>query len=193
MNVIDIIVGVLLLYSFWRGWRSGILVQLGGIAGVILGAWLAFRFSEQVGAWLSIATDYKWLAFLLVLIVVMIAVIMLCKFLTRILENGGLSLPIRMLGAVASTLKVIVILALILQLFESINQRTHITDESYLHASYTYKPLSAVSGLAFPYMSNLLGEVESANQELSRELQQKIESEVDKQVREHLEKMGNEK
>ena len=38
MNIIDILVLVVLVWCVWSGWRSGILVQLSGIVGIVVGA-----------------------------------------------------------------------------------------------------------------------------------------------------------
>lgn len=186
MNIIDIIAGVLLLYALWRGWMSGILVQISGIAGVILGAWLAFRFSETVCRWFSLDADYKWLAFVAILIVAMIAVIVVCKLLTKMLESGGLSLPVKMLGAVASSLKMVIIMALLIRTFENINQKTDITDNQYLKQSYAYEPVNRVADLIFPYLNRLYDSVESETTKLTPEIQKAIDEEVDKQLKEKL-------
>lgn len=186
MNIIDIIAGVLLLYALWRGWMSGILVQISGIAGVILGAWLAFRFSGTVCRWFSLDTDYKWLAFVAILIVAMIAVIVVCKLLTKMLESGGLSLPVKMLGAVASSLKMVIIMALLIRTFENINRKTDITDNQYLQQSYAYEPVNRVADLIFPYLNRLYDSVESETTKLTPEIQKAIDEEVDKQLKEKL-------
>lgn len=186
MNVIDIIVGALLIYALWRGWHSGILVQLGGIVGIVLGSWLAFRFSEQTCQWFSLDASYRWLTFVAILIVVMVAVIMMCKLLTRLLENGGLSLPIKLLGAVLSMVKILIILALIMQTYESLNSRMEFTKSRYLEESYAYKPLERVSVQIFPYINSMFAKVEKESPALSRDIQQAIESQIEKEVKKHI-------
>ena len=52
MNGFDIILGIPLLYAAYRGFREGIIVQLGGIAGLFIGVYFAFRHSSAVGQWL---------------------------------------------------------------------------------------------------------------------------------------------
>ena len=49
MNGFDIILGIPLLYAAYRGFREGIIVQLGGIAGLFIGVYFAFRHSSAVG------------------------------------------------------------------------------------------------------------------------------------------------
>ena len=44
MNIIDILVCLVLVLCVWSGWKNGILVQLSGIVGIIVGTWAAYRF-----------------------------------------------------------------------------------------------------------------------------------------------------
>jgi len=40
MSVIDLIVGLLMLWAVFNGWRQGLILQLCSLAGIVLGAWL---------------------------------------------------------------------------------------------------------------------------------------------------------
>ena len=155
MNIIDIIVIALLLYSLWRGWTTGILVQLAGIAGVVLGAWVAFRFTQFIGEWLDSDPKYETLLFVAVIIVVAVCVIILCKLLTRVLSLGGLSLPINILGAAASFVKTLIVLALLVGLFDHFNGCGELLERKYLEESHSYKPLSGIAQNVFPYVVDL--------------------------------------
>ena len=55
MTSVDIICGILLLYGVWRGWSKGVIVQLSGIIGLLLGGYLAWHYSEPVGRWIGVA------------------------------------------------------------------------------------------------------------------------------------------
>lgn len=45
MTVFDIVCGLLLAVGAWKGWRDGIIVQLSGILGLLVGVYLAYRYS----------------------------------------------------------------------------------------------------------------------------------------------------
>ena len=51
MNIIDIILLAVALWAIYDGVRDGLLVQIGGVAALVVGAWLAFRYAERVGIW----------------------------------------------------------------------------------------------------------------------------------------------
>ena len=47
MNILDIIVLILLIWAIYNGFRDGIVVQLGGLAGLFIGIYLAFRYLDS--------------------------------------------------------------------------------------------------------------------------------------------------
>lgn len=189
VNVIDIIVSVLLLLAVWRGWRSGILVQLSGIVGIVLGAWLAYRFSERVGVWLEVEDGYDNFVFAAILIVVMVGVIILGKLLTKVLCYGGLSIPIKLLGAMASFIKAVIVLALILRTFEMFNTVGKVADMKYMRESVAYTPLHNIASVLFPYIVSWGERVEGG--QLQQTINDEIKREVDEQVKRQIDKIKN--
>lgn len=191
MNILDIIVGALLLYALWRGWSSGILVQLSGIAGIVLGAWLAYRFSEQVSLRLDVPMQYNSLVFVAILIVVMIGIILLGKLLTKVLSYGGLSAPIKLLGAAASILKIIIILSLVLRTFESLNDNGKIVDTTYLQKSIAYKPLTNIASTIFPYIANFADKIDKDNPQIREHIEEQVQEQVKKEIDKHKDSIIN--
>lgn len=186
MNIIDIIVALLLFYGIWQGWKNGILVQLSGITGVVLGAWLAYLFSQRVSLWLGIEPDYKTLVFVAILIAVMIGVIITSHLLTKLLTYGGLSFPIKLLGAAVSCLKMVLILSLALRVFALVNQHDKITNQNYVTSSICYAPLEQVSDLIYPYISRMFDTVSSQTLNQQDALKQELEATIKEQVRQQV-------
>lgn len=58
INLIDIIVIVILALAALRGLWNGFLIEIGGIAGVLVGLFLAGRYYHQFGATLSGFSDF---------------------------------------------------------------------------------------------------------------------------------------
>lgn len=175
----------MLLYSVWRGWRSGILVQLSGIAGIVLGAWLAYRFSERVGVWLKVEEGYENFVFAAILIVVMIGVVFLSRLLTRVLSYGGLSVPIKLLGAMASFLKSVIVLALMLRTFELFNTFGRVADMKYMKESVAYTPLNNIASVLFPYIVSWSGD-SGLQEKVNEQINEQIKREVDKQLEDKI-------
>lgn len=75
MSVIDLIVGLLMLWAVFNGWRQGLILQLCSLAGIVLGAWLGIRFGTEAGALLHLDEEFAAAGgFLAVFVVVLIAV-----------------------------------------------------------------------------------------------------------------------
>lgn len=175
MNIFDIIVGIVLVWSVFRGWKSGLLVQLSGIAGIILGTWVAFRFSDRIAQWLNMESVPAWVTFAIVLVAVMAGVIVVCSMITRLLKAGGLALPFRILGAVFAFAKGLLILSLLLLALEwigpwtdyrkwTINQRAEQSElaeeaeitpgwEQKIKDAKSYPMLKSVGEFVFPYLA----------------------------------------
>lgn len=160
MNIVDIIVSLILLYSLWQGWSSGVLVQLSGIIGLVAGTWAAYRFTDVVEVWMKIDPTYHIGVFIAVLLAVLIGVIILCQLATRLLESGGLSLPIKLAGAVASALKFALIMALALKVVLIVNRENEFFDIKYLEQARAYEPITKIANYVFPYITQLYQQIQ---------------------------------
>lgn len=161
MNIIDILVCIVLVFALWQGWSSGILVQLGGIIGIVAGIWVAYKFWKQIARWFEVDTSYSWIIFIAVLLSVLLTVIILLRLVTRLLKAGGLSAPLRILGAVFSVAKTVIILSLLLTAFEYINAGNRLTDGALLNDSVSYEALKNISEFIFPYLTEFTSAAKS--------------------------------
>lgn len=137
MNILDIIIVVLLLFSIWRGYRTGLVGQLVRVASVILSFIVAFMYYRPVAAqlaeWFPLSKVqangsfdavagfpivqqalYNLVAFALLAFVVGLAVRLVGGFLDGITRLPGISLLNRLVGAVVGLVKNGLILFIIL-------------------------------------------------------------------------------
>ncbi len=167
MNIIDIIACIILVWCAWSGGRSGILVQLSGIVGVVVGAWVAYRFSQAIGQWLDLTELPSEVLFVLVLIGVMICVILLSHLVTRLLKTGGLAGPLRLLGAVFAVAKGILLAALAVMALEAFRpylpEKNRASFDQVTNEARSYSLLKGVGEYVFPY---IVGGVKAAAAEL---------------------------
>lgn len=153
MNPVDICVLVVLLYALWSGWKNGILVQLSGMVGIVLGAWVAYKFSHVVAGWLSPRGVPAEVLFIGVLTAVMVGVIMLARLLTRLLRAGGLAAPLRLLGALFAVAKVGLVLGLLLLAVQTVLPWTENGLPDTLRQAKSYTAIRWVGEYVFPYLS----------------------------------------
>ena len=99
MSVIDLIVGLLMLWAVFNGWRQGLILQLCSLAGIVLGAWLGIRFGTEAGALLHLDEEFAAAGgFLAVFVVVLIAVAIVGRLLRKVFHFAGFGIPDHLLG-----------------------------------------------------------------------------------------------
>ncbi|MBR6495700.1 MAG: CvpA family protein [Rikenellaceae bacterium] len=156
MNWIDIVLIIPLLWAARVGYRDGVIAQLGGIAGVLLGVWLAFRFSAQVGVWLNLPEAIRSeAAFLIIIIAVVIVVGLLGKLLGRLFDSVGLALVNKFGGVLLALVKMSLMLSVLIMGFELVNNYTKWVDRKTIESAILYEPVQKVSSAVFPYLIKL--------------------------------------
>ena len=153
MNVLDIILLILLALGVYEGFRDGIIVQLGGIAGLLLGVYFAFRFGPWVSSLLAIPEDFSRIAgFIIVLLAVILIVTILSRLLSKVLNVTGLGILNKLGGVILAVFKTGLILGLLLYCFDYLNRRQDWVEKQTLEKSALYSPLIGVAEFAFPYI-----------------------------------------
>lgn len=156
MNIIDLLVCLALVWCLWSGWRNGILVQLSGIVGIVVGAWVAYRFSHTIGRWLDLEELPSEVLFVIVLVGVLICVILLCRLVTRLMQAGGLAGPLRILGAAFAMAKGALLLGLVLVAVEAalpwLSEKNRASVSKTLNEAHSYRLLQGIGSYVFPYI-----------------------------------------
>ena len=153
MNILDIIVLILLIWAIYNGFRDGIVVQLGGLAGLFIGIYLAFRYGTTVGHWFGIDDQWATIAgFAIIVILVLVGISLIGRALRGVFRFAGLSVLDKIGGIIVSVVKIGLILGLLFYSFDWANQRTHWISQDKLAASKVYRPLIDAASLAFPYI-----------------------------------------
>ncbi|MDR0510517.1 MAG: CvpA family protein [Rikenellaceae bacterium] len=151
MNAFDILIGLLIVWAIVVGLRRGFVRQLCGIAGVVLGVWLAFRFGATVGEWLSgSGQGAKIAGFVTVVVVTMIAGATLGWLLSRLVRISGLGMLDRLGGALLSTAKMLLAVSALLVCFEAVDSRWELVKPETKGNSTLYRPVMKLSCAIFP-------------------------------------------
>lgn len=156
---IDIILLGILIIALIRGFVKGFIMQLAGLVALLLGIYVAIRFSAFLGEYFSSRVKWnpvviRWLSFTILFTLVVIAVHFTGKGVEKLAKITQLSFLNRLAGAVFSAIKTIFILAVLVALFVSINQRFQLYPEEKTNKSIFFKPLSKIIPALFPRFFN---------------------------------------
>ena len=158
MNTIDLVFAILFLWSAYRGFTKGFVVQLATLAALLLGILGAVMFSDFTSSLIikkfEVSGQYlPIISFAVTFIVIVVAVHILAKLLNKLIDAIALGIVNRLLGVLFSVLKYAFIISIILVLINKADDKYNFIPEETKEESLFYKPLSDFAPLIFPYLN----------------------------------------
>lgn len=155
MSFFDIIVAALLAFSLYKGIKNGLFVEVASFISLLLGIYLAIKFSSLMTGIISKHVSWKptniqITAFVLTFILVVIAVYFLAKILTGIADFAMLGWMNKLGGGFFRVLKTILILSIFIALFEKINFNNTFAKKETLDNYIFYNPVKKVAAFVYP-------------------------------------------
>lgn len=183
MSFFDIIVAALLGYSLYKGIKNGLFVEVASFISLLLGIYLAIKFSSLMTGMISKhvswnPTNIQLTAFILTFILVVIGVYFLAKILTGIADFAMLGWMNKLGGGLFRILKTILILSVFIALFEKINFNNTFAKKETLDNYIFYNPVKKVAAFVYPSIEKWY---ETFKKEHSEKPQEKETSESEKE------------
>ena len=155
MSFLDIILGVILVIGLFKGIKNGLFVELASLISLILGIYVAIKFSYLAKIMLSGFVHWnpktiQIVAFLITFLIVVVAISLLAKFLTSVADFAQLGVVNKLGGGFFRLLKTILILSIFLNLFEKINFNNTFARKETLDNSLFYRPIQKTAGFIYP-------------------------------------------
>jgi membrane protein required for colicin V production len=155
MNVLDIVLLAFLILGLARGFWHGFFVEVASLVALVAGVYGAFHFSGFTAGFLKEKVDWdentiNIVAFFATLILIILAIALAGKALTKIADFAALGLVNKVLGALFGGLKIAVILSAVLIVLEKMNKAIPFTEEADKEVSVLYTPLKSIIPLIFP-------------------------------------------
>ncbi len=154
MGILDIVLGLLLIYGLYKGLKNGLFVEIASIIALVAGLYGAIHFSYIAGDYLS--KNMEWneryiniASFIITFIIIVLVVQLAGKFLTKIADFAMLGLLNKLAGAIFGALKVAVILGALLVFFERANSSVNLVKSETLEESALYEPIKEIGALIF--------------------------------------------
>lgn len=155
MSFLDIVLGVILVVGLFKGIKNGLFVELASLISLILGIYVAIKFSFLAKIMLSGFVHWnpktiQITAFIITFLVVVVAISLLAKFLTSVADFAQLGVINKLGGGFFRLLKTILILSIFLNLFEKINFNNTFAKKETLDKSIFYRPIQQAAGFIYP-------------------------------------------
>jgi len=155
MNIIDIILGTLLLIGLTRGLSKGLFVSLASLIALASGIYFAVHFSHIVGSYISESVAWSestvnLTAFAITFILIILGVSLAGKILTKIADFAALGMINTLLGGLFGVLKMAFIASVIFMIINGLNQKITFIEKETLDGSTLYAPVSKIAPVILP-------------------------------------------
>jgi membrane protein required for colicin V production len=173
MNSLDIFLCIGLVFGLINGLRKGFFVELASLVSILLGIYIAIKFSYLMKTFLENhgfenGKTMSVIAFALTFIAVIIGVSLLSKFFTSLADFASLGWINKFFGGVFGLLKTILILSVMFNLLQKINfDYTFISKET-LDKSKLYEPVQKVSQKIYPTITDWFEVFKSETYEMKK-------------------------
>lgn len=158
MPVIDIILGALIIYGIIKGFFKGLFVEVASLLALMLGVYGAVHFSNYAAEFLSNYVDWSEKkinisSFIITFIVIVLAISLAGKALTKLANFAALGIINKLLGALFGGLKIALILSILLLVSDRFNNTLSLVSEE-LEDSILYKPVASIAPIILPQFIN---------------------------------------
>lgn len=155
MNYVDILLALPMFWGAYKGFKRGILIELALFAALFTGLYAAVKFSDYTSIFLheQYAVEEQYLPFISFLVTfgaVVLAILFFAKLLERVLMALFVNIFNQLAGLLFGMIKMALIMSVVINLFLSINTRTHLVSQSKFEGSYLFEPLSKLAPLIIP-------------------------------------------
>lgn len=155
MEVIDIVLGALILFGLVRGFIKGLFVEVASLVALVAGVYGAIHFSNFAAEFLQTKTEWNEktiniTAFAITFVIIVLAIGLAGKALTKLADFAALGIINKLLGGVFGALKIALILSVVLNIFDKMNNTIAFVDDENIENSALYKPVKSLVPLIFP-------------------------------------------
>src|SRR5690606_5903245 len=155
MNVVDLVLGLILLYGLVRGFFRGFIAELASLLAFIIGIYVAVYFSYIISDF--IADKVTWniqfvhlIGFAITFLIVVLIISIIAKVLTTAANFVFLGIINKLLGAALGLIKVAFITSVIIMLLSATNEDMNLIEEETLNESKLFGPIKVIAPAVTP-------------------------------------------
>lgn len=159
MGFIDILLAALLVFGLIKGLRNGLFVELASLISLFVGIYIAIKFSYLVRS--AVGSVVSWspktiqvTAFILTLIVVVVAIHLLAKMLTGVASFAFVGWLNTLGGGFFALIKTVLLLGVVLSLFQKVNLNNMLISKETQENSLLFNPVLKTSEFLLPVLTD---------------------------------------
>ncbi|MGB1309138.1 MAG: CvpA family protein, partial [Oceanihabitans sp.] len=154
-----------------RGFMKGLFVEVASLVALVAGVYGAIHFSYYAASFLENKVEWgeKYIniaAFAITFLIIIIAISLAGKALTKLADFAALGVLNKLLGGVFGALKIGLILSIVLVVFNRMNNTIPFVSEAELEDSILYKPVKMLAPMIFPSIIKAETELELEKEDL---------------------------
>lgn len=163
MDSIDVFFLIILGIAFVSGLFKGFVRQLASLLALIVGLWVSYFWAAKTLDFLHqldlfSAELLRPASFVITFLLTVLAVNFVAHLVSKGINTIGLGAADKLLGAIFSVSKWVLLLSVILNLYQCVDQKGHFLSEEKRKKSYLYSPIQKVLPICFPYVKEYLSQ-----------------------------------
>ncbi|MCL2414552.1 MAG: CvpA family protein [Bacteroidales bacterium] len=156
MTLIDIFLLVPLLWFGFKGFKNGAVMEFIQLAAIVLGVFIASRFSHFLGDFFNFQSEYAGIIYFAITFIAVVGMLFLAGYIIttfiKLIMLGWLN---RLLGVFFALAKTILVLSVLIFYFNKIDSEEIIFSEKNRNESLLFRPIEKVAPMVMPTLMQL--------------------------------------
>ncbi len=155
MAALDIVMIALMIYFIVKGFMRGFVMEVASLFGIVISLYVAKWYGDALMSFILSATGWAAevnhvVSFVVVFLLMLIAVRFGAMLVSRLVKLVLLGWLDKLLGAVFSWLKCVLVMSVLLFSFGKVNGYIGLVSNEYLSSTILYEPVRSLAYLFFP-------------------------------------------
>lgn len=170
MSGLDLFLIGFIVLGLVRGFMNGLFVEIASLIALVAGVYGAIHFSNYAATFID--ENSQWdektiniTAFAVTFVIIVLVIALAGKALTKLADFAALGIVNKLLGALFGVVKIILIMSVILNIYDSLNKAVPLTDEKTIDNSALYNPVKSLVPSIFPIILEKKRKLEDTIQE----------------------------
>jgi membrane protein required for colicin V production len=156
MALIDIFLLVPILWLGFKGWKNGAVMEFMQLAAIVLGIFIASKFSHFLGNYFNFESEYIGILYFTITFIAVVCMLFFAGYLiTKFIKMIMLTWLNRLLGIVFALAKTILILSVLMFYFNKIDREETIFPTEKRDDSLLFRPIEKIAPMVMPTLMQL--------------------------------------